>query len=124
MSYTPKITVALDQYVGICKEAFLNSDEKLSKSFEKIIIEVLLFLYMDIPGKIIFKQLGRYGKHGEQCYRHNFGRWRLKCIYWLRLNISITPRFFGEDGRKAIAIDPCPEASTSSSSLLTPRCAE
>ena len=100
-----KITEALDQYVGICKEAISDSGAKLSKSFEKIIIEVLL-LYMVIPGKINFTQLGRYGKHGEQCYRQNFGRKRLKCINWLRLNICFALRFFGESGRKAIAIDP------------------
>ena len=56
-----KITEALDQYVGICKEAISDSGAKLSKSFEKVIIEVLL-LYMVIPGKINFTQLGRYGK--------------------------------------------------------------
>ena len=100
-----KITEALDQYVGICKEAISDSGAKLSKSFEKVIIEVLL-LYMVIPGKINFTQLGRYGKHGEQCYRQNFGRKRLKCINWLRLNISFALCFFGESGRKAIAIDP------------------
>ena len=48
-----KITEALDQYVGICKEAVSDSGAKLSKSFEKVIIEVLL-LYMVIPGKINF----------------------------------------------------------------------
>ena len=34
---------------------------KLSKSFEKIIIEELL-LYMVVPRRINFTQLGRYGK--------------------------------------------------------------
>ena len=55
-----KISEALDQYTGICKEAITDSAAKLSKSFEKIIIEILL-LYMVIPGKINFTQLGRYG---------------------------------------------------------------
>jgi hypothetical protein len=72
-----KITEALDQYVRICTEAVSVSGTKLSKSLEKIIIEVLL-LYMVIPGKINFTQLGRYGRHGEQCYRQNFGRKRLR----------------------------------------------
>ena len=40
-----KISEALDQYTGICKETIVDSAAKLSKSFEKIIIEVLL-LYM------------------------------------------------------------------------------
>ena len=47
-----KISEALDQYTGICKEAMMTSAAKLSKSFEKVIIEVLL-LYMVIPGRII-----------------------------------------------------------------------
>ena len=100
-----KISEALDQYTGICKEAIMDSGTKLSKSFEKVIIEILL-LYMVIPGKINFTQLGRFGKHCEQCYRQNFGRRRSKSINWLRLNISLARRFFGDGGRKAIAIDP------------------
>jgi hypothetical protein len=100
-----KISEALDQYTGICKEAIMDSGAKLSKSFEKVIIEILL-LYMVIPGKINFTQLGRYGMHGEQCYRQNFGRKRSKSINWLRFNVSLALRFFGTGGRKAIAIDP------------------
>ena len=100
-----KISEALDQYTGICKEAIVDSAAKLSKSFEKVIIEVLL-LYMVIPGKINFTQLGRYGRHCEQCYRQNFGRRRSKSINWLRFNISLALRYFGGVGRMAIAIDP------------------
>ena len=48
-----KISEALDQYTGICKEAMMTYAAKLSKSFEKVIIEVLP-LYMVIPGRIIF----------------------------------------------------------------------
>ena len=62
-----KISEALDQYTGICKEAIMDSAAKLSKSFEKIIIEILL-LYMVVPGRINFTQLGRYGKHGEHTH--------------------------------------------------------
>lgn len=61
---------------------------------------------MVVPGRINFTQLGRYGKHGEQCYRQNFGRRRSKSINWLRFNISLALRYFGEVGRMAIAIDP------------------
>ena len=53
-----KISEALDQYTGICKEAIVDSGAKLGKSFEKIIIEVLL-LYMVIPRKINFTQMGK-----------------------------------------------------------------
>lgn len=61
---------------------------------------------MVVPGRINFTQLGRYGRHGEQCYRQNFGRRRSKSIDWLRFNISLALRYFGEVGRMAIAIDP------------------
>ena len=83
-----KISEALDQYTDICKEAIQDSAAKLSKSFEKVIIEVLL-LYMVIPGKINFTQMGKYGRHGEQCYRQNFGRLRSKSLNWLRFNVSL-----------------------------------
>ena len=93
------ISEALDQYTGICKEALQDCASKLSKSFESVIIEVLL-LYMVIPGKINFTQMGRYGRHCEQCYRQNFGRLRSKSLNWLRFNalgeassapVSMTP---------------------------------
>ena len=99
------ISQALDQYTGICREALQDCASKLSKSFEKVIIEVLL-LYMVIPGKINFTQMGRYGRHGEQCYRQNFGRLRSKGMNWLRFNAALALRYFGSGGRKAIAIDP------------------
>lgn len=50
--------------------------------------------------------MGKYGRHGEQCYRQNFGRLRSKSLNWLRFNVSLALRYFGSDGRKAIAIDP------------------
>ena len=98
--FMKEISEALDQYTGICKEAIMDSGAKLSKSFEKVIIEILL-LYMVVPGKINFTQLGRYGRHCEQCYRQNFGRRRSKSINWLRFNISLALRYFGGGGRMA-----------------------
>ena len=65
--FMKEISEALDQYTGICKEAIMDSAAKLSKSFEKVIVEVLL-LYMVIPGRINITQLGKYGRHGEQCF--------------------------------------------------------
>ena len=52
-------------YLILYYPAVSDSGAKLSKSFEKMIIEVLI-LYMVIPGKINFTQLGRFGMHGEQ----------------------------------------------------------
>ena len=99
-----KISEALDQHTGICREAIVDSTAKLSKSFEKIIIEILL-LYMVVPVKINFTQFGRYGKDGEQCYRQNFGRMRSRNINWFRFNISLALCYFGKVGCMAIAID-------------------
>ena len=48
----------------------------------------------------------RYGSHDEQTYRNNFGKKKSECIDWLKLNVSLAKRYFGEKGRHAIAIDP------------------
>ena len=48
----------------------------------------------------------RYGCHDEQTYRNNFGKKKSECIDWLKLNVSLAKRYFGEKGRHAIAIDP------------------
>ena len=50
--------------------------------------------------------MGRYGSHVEQTYRNAFGLKKSKSIDWLKLNVSLAKRFFGKQGRWAIAIDP------------------
>ena len=95
----------LDQYTDIITYAVKNSAAKLTKSFEKILIEVII-LYMIIPRKVNFTQMERYGSHDEQTYRNNFGKKKSECIDWLKLNVSLAKRYFGEKGRRAIAIDP------------------
>ena len=95
----------LDQYTDIIIYAVKNSAAKLTKSFEKILIEVII-LYMIIPRKVNFTQMERYGSHDEQTYRNNFGKKKSECIDWLKLNVSLAKRYFGEKGRHAIAIDP------------------
>ena len=74
---------------------------KLNKSFKTVFIETLL-LYMVIPRKINFTQLGRYGSHCEQCFRQNF----TKKFDWLSYNLLMSERIFDKQDRKAIAIDP------------------
>ena len=69
----------LDQYMDIFKDAVEDSAAKLTISFEKILIKVII-LFMVIPRKINFTQMGRY--------------------------VSLAKRFFGKQGRWAIAIDP------------------
>ena len=95
----------LDQYTDIITYAVKTSAAKLTKSFEKILIEVII-LYMIIPRKVNFTQMERYGSHDEQTYRNNFGKKKSECIDWLKLNVSLAKRYFGEKGRHAIAIDP------------------
>ena len=95
----------LDQYTDIITYAVKNSAAKLTKSFEKILIEVII-LYMIIPRRVNFTQMERYGSHDEQTYRNNFGKKKSECIDWLKLNVSLAKRYFGEKGRRAIAIDP------------------
>ena len=95
----------LDQYTDIITYAVKNSAATLTKSFEKILIEVII-LYMIIPRKVNFTQMERYGSHDEQTYRNNFGKKKSECIDWLKLNVSLAKRYFGENGRRAIAIDP------------------
>ena len=97
---------ALDQYADICKDAVEKSHAKVTKRFGNILIEILT-LFMIIPRKPNFTQMERYGIHDEQTYRNNFERKRSKGINWLKLNVSLARRFFGETGRWAIAIDPC-----------------
>ena len=56
------MNTGLDQYMDIFKDAVEDSAAKLTKSFEKILIEVII-LFMVIPRKINFTQMGRYGSH-------------------------------------------------------------
>lgn len=92
----------LNQYETVCRSAFLGCTAKLNKSFQTRIIEILL-LIMCIPRKINFLQLGRYGKHGEQCYRQTFA----KEFDWLQFNMNLAANRFQHGFRRlAIAIDP------------------
>ena len=62
-------------------------------------LEVLL-LYLIIPGRINFLQLGRYGKYSEQRYRQQFEAG----FDWLSFNSSLVKSHLGS--RLAIAFDP------------------
>lgn len=100
------MNTGLDQYTDIFKDAVENSAAKLTKSFEKILIEIII-LYMVIPQKINFTQMERYGSHCEQTYRNAFGLKKSKCINWLKLNVALAKSFFTNHGDNwAIAIDP------------------
>ena len=60
----------LMQYQSECLEA-LKSAAKISKPFEKVFMDTLK-LFMAIPGKVNFLQMGSYGEFSEQTYRNNF----------------------------------------------------
>ena len=95
----------LDQYTEICRDAIKSSSAKLGKTFENLLLEILL-LYMAIQRKINFTQMERYGTHCEQTYRTNFNRSRAKCVNWVKFNLSLARRYLNMDGLLAIAIDP------------------
>ena len=50
----------LNQYTEICRDAIKSSSAKLSKTFENLLLEILL-LYITIQRKINFTQMERYG---------------------------------------------------------------
>lgn len=91
---------ALDRYEEIVFDALNRSTAKLRKSFKSAIIQTLI-LYMVLPRKINFKQMGRYSDSSEQRFRQLFE----KDFDWLQFNSSLIRRTFGDGGRKAIAID-------------------
>ena len=51
--------------MDIFKDAVEDSAAKITKSFEKILIELIIF-FMVIPRKINFTQMGMYCLHVEQ----------------------------------------------------------
>ena len=89
----------LDQYLELINSLLIKSAVKINKWREKFMLEVLL-LYLIIPGRINFPQLGRYGRFGEQRYRQQFGR----RFDWLSFNASLAESQIGN--RVAIAFDP------------------
>ena len=91
---------ALDRYEGIVADALKYGSAKLRKSFKTAFI-LMMILYMVIPRKINFTQMGRYSDSCEQrfrqLYEHGFD--------WLGFNTSLMTRGLGRGKRKAIAID-------------------
>ena len=90
----------LNQYNAECRRA-LACNAKIGKCFEKVLMDTMQ-LYMCIPDRINFLQLGRYGKFSEQTYRNNFER---NDFDWLSFNASLAERILS-GRRRAIAIDP------------------
>ena len=89
----------LDQYLEIINHMLMKSAVKINKWRETFMLEVLL-LYLIIPWRINFLQLGLYGRFGEQRYRQQFGR----KFDWLSFNAGLAKSHLGN--RVAIAFDP------------------
>ena len=90
----------LMQYQSESFEA-LKSVANLSKPFEKVFMDAIK-LFMAIPDRINFLQMGRYGKFSEQTYRNHFEN---ESFDWFSFNESLVGRHL-TGGRKALAIDP------------------
>ena len=57
-------------------------------------------LFLTIPNRINFLQMGRFGRSSEQRFRMNFK----KKFDWISFNQTLVPE--GKPNRRAIAIDP------------------
>ena len=79
--------------------AALKSETNLSKSFHSFFIETMI-LFLTIPNRINFLQLGRFGHSSEQRFRMNFR----KGFSWVSFNSQFITS--GNMHRRAIAIDP------------------
>lgn len=77
----------------------------INKSIRNNIIEII-FLFMVIPGRINFLQLGRFGRRPEQCYRQTFWRGGMD---WLEFNLHISAgAFFKAGGGNRVGIATAP----------------
>ena len=88
------------QYQSECLSA-LKSVANIHKPFEKAFMDTMK-LFMAIPDRINFLQLGRYGCFSEQTYRNLFEH---ETFDWFAFNGSIISKHL-TGKRKAIAIDP------------------
>ena len=79
----------------------LKSVANIHKPFEKTFMDAMK-LFMAIPERINFLQLGRYGRFSEQTYRNLFEN---ETFDWFAFNDSIISKHL-TGKRKAIAIDP------------------
>ncbi len=90
------------QYQSECLSA-LKSVVNIHKPFEKTFMDAMK-LFMAIPDRINFLQLGRYGRFSEQTYRNLFEH---ETFDWFAFNGSIISKHLTQvKKRKAIAIDP------------------
>ena len=82
---------ALDQYEELVTDALKSCSAKLRKSFKTAFIQ-LMILYMVLPRKINFTQMGRYSDSSEQRFRQLFERE----FDWIQFNLFLMRQRFGE----------------------------
>ncbi len=90
----------LNQYNEEFREA-LDCTANLGKCFDKVFMDTMQ-LYMSIPDRINFLQMGRYGKFSEQTYRNNFEK---AGFDWFAFNAHLASKILSGK-RKARAIEP------------------
>ena len=90
----------LMQYQSECLKA-LKSTANIRKPFENVFMDAMK-LFMAIPDRINFLQMGRYGKFSEQTYRNHFED---ESFDWFSFNEHLFKEHL-TGTRKAIAIDP------------------
>jgi len=88
---------ALDQYEEIVTDALKSCSAKLRKSFKTAFIQ-LMILYMVLPRKINFTQMGRYSDSSEQRFRQLFEREFDR----MQFNLFLMRQHFGESTRKPL----------------------
>ena len=93
-----KIIKPLTQLREMISKA-LSGQTNLSKTFQSFFIEAME-LFLTIPNRINFLQMGRFGRSSEQRFRMNFR----KKFDWISFNRTLVQK--GKANRRAIAIDP------------------
>ena len=90
----------LNHYQYACRKA-LSAIPGIKKAFVNFLIETLM-LFVLLPRKANFSQMGIYGNYCEKTFRKNFS----KPFSWIDFNIELGKHLFQSSTRKAIAIDP------------------
>jgi len=86
-------------YTEIVSTALSNAKLQIKKSRRNFMLEIFL-LYLSIPGRINFLQLGRYSRYGEQRFR----RQSEAKFDFFSFNVALANSFCSH--RRAIAFDP------------------
>lgn len=87
--------IVLNQHNEECREA-LDYTANLGRCFDKVFMDATQ-LYMSIPDRINFPQMGRYGKFSEQMYRNNFEK---AGFDWFAFNAHLASNILSASARR------------------------